>query len=225
MWDAIKDTAQLFYHISGVGLLLLGIYAARQVLHSAGQLSVSKQKLAVLKKQLEVNESNIKLQEKDLALRKEELDRSAKVSASEVVSSYMNDFLPNANKVCMEWEKQGLSNYEGTVNKDFFHGNLKQNEIQMATDKFNTDGFIASMNMLESISAQVILGVADSDTAFHSIGRSFCHEVSVSYDALCLIRKYRRFNHWGNIVSLYNTWTEALNAEEENNDDSSQPIE
>jgi hypothetical protein len=68
------------------------------------------------------------------------------------------------------------------------------------------------MNCLESIATPIIAGVANGDSAFTAIGKSFCHSVNFFWFEYSYFRTddKKEYDSYANTISLYGIWRKKL---------------
>lgn len=74
------------------------------------------------------------------------------------------------------------------------------------------DFFLEQMNTLESLSAPLVSGVADSDSAFNSIGRTFCDSVESLWFNYVFYRSFVTddCNYFPSTIKLYDIWKSKI---------------
>lgn len=158
----------------------------------------------------------IKLLKIDLLSRSE---RSAKEKAIEASNMYFNEFIPTYNKFFKEMLAKGMKSYDGPI------GDFKAEEFEAAgKEQAKIDGYkritlfiwAESINRLESIAAYFVTGVADEETGFKVIGRTFVDTIRTNYDILTLLQNQagKGKNYYSNIIELYRVWAPRFSERE-----------
>jgi hypothetical protein len=146
----------------------------------------------------------------DISLRNE---RAAKERAIEAVTRYLSDYVPKSNKVYHAQKEQGLHLYSGPVG-DFSFESIPKPLVSRALKRGENTVYLPALNELEAISAYFTTGVADEQTGFQIIGRSFCASAEQLYDIIALCRTDKANAYWNNIVRLHQIWRPRLSQAE-----------
>jgi hypothetical protein len=154
----------------------------------------------------------IRLMQTDMKMR---ADRAAKERAIGLCSDYLLEYVQLANDSDKEFEKKNLKRYTGPVG-DFTPQSIPAEWVDKGDflKRLKDRSWLSSMNRLESIAAGFTTGVADEETGFGIIGRTFCHTVKHRYDLIAGCRFESADPYWNNIVQLYLTWSPRLNKAE-----------
>ncbi len=145
--------------------------------------------------------------------------RAAREKAIEATSYYLNEFVPQYNKVWTRWQKAGLGSYEGRVDSDFDFDSLPSDVRERGLKRFKM--FIGSnaFNAMELVASYFTTGVADEEVGFHIIGRSYCGTVGSNYDVLAICHSTEgsakaKSRFYMPIIELYRTWSARLSKDE-----------
>jgi hypothetical protein len=77
-----------------------------------------------------------------------------------------------------------------------------------------TLSLLPALNELNHIAAAFAYGVADDDTGFVIIGRSYCNAIERLYVPLSFSRSEGSCAYWEPIVKVYRTWSSRLSRKE-----------
>lgn len=147
---------------------------------------------------------------KDMRLRSE---RAAMEKAIDTCERHLSVFIPLSLKSSMTFEANKLpSFYDGTAGNFMKNSIPKElNEISLKRYSCSFD-WVAALNQLESIAATFMSGVADEQTAFRIIGRTYCSSVESYYDLIAISRpeSITAHQYWSNTVELYLLWRPRL---------------
>ena len=135
-------------------------------------------------------------------------ERAAKEKAVEFADRYMSIYVPLSSKVYDERKAANLPSYGGPIG-DFTAADLLNLDQKIVRARFAL-GWLPALNALESIASAFVTGVADEQTGFSIMGRSFCATVAIQYDIICVCRDDDACRHWESIVSLYCLWSSRL---------------
>lgn len=151
---------------------------------------------------------------KDSRARNERLAREKAIDAS---TRYLSRYVDLCNTEFGKREETGFSPHRGEVG-DFLASSLDIKVAgRAAAHMEKTSWSLAHLNELEAISSYFVSGVADEETGFGIIGRSFCHTVRDYYVVISLLRGDDQVQpYWHNIVQLYRLWAPRLTRREFN---------
>jgi hypothetical protein len=142
---------------------------------------------------------------KDISVRNE---RAAKEKAIEYAERYLTVYVKASDKFDVEVRAGKLPDFKGTIG-NFDILSLSNEERERARARTNLV-WLDSANILNSIAAAYITGVADEQTGFRIIGRSYVFAVKSMYDILCILRTDRGQKYMSAIVELYEIWAPRL---------------
>ena len=150
--------------------------------------------------------------------------------ASDLIGQYLGSFVSlthksyeyeKNNKLLTIWPKQRLINFtfeeaEAKVSSKILkHAYAQYEEINSnhpILSAYNLD----EMNMLEMIANPFVAGVADCDSAFKSIGKSFCFSVESLWFHYISVRlnANRDLNFFSSTIELYDMWKSKIEKNE-----------
>jgi hypothetical protein len=142
----------------------------------------------------------------DIRLRNE---RASKERAIEAASRYLKDYVSALSAHNQNTQEKELDSYSGPIG-DFTLKSLPAPMLERALERFGSDSILPALNELEAIAAYFTTGVADEQTGFRIIGRTFCHSVEDYYDIIACCRTEKAQPYWYNIVRLYRMWRPRL---------------
>ena len=149
----------------------------------------------------------IRLLKMDIRLRTE---RAAKEKAIEAAQSYLNSYTILSGVFTYECHAQKMTAWEGGIS-DFTANSIRSNKYaSIAAKRFAIKSWLPAINMLDSIAATYVTGVADEQTGFAIIGRTFCATVEHNYDIISFCRVHDAHSYFQSIVTLYQTWAPRL---------------
>jgi hypothetical protein len=152
----------------------------------------------------------VTLLKRDIRIRTE---RSSKEKAIEFASRYLNTYTQLDGRFSNTCRTAQLQSYDGEIG-DFTSASIYKNKRQLllTTKRYELESWLPAMNELETIAAAFTTGVADEQTGFRIIGRSFCISVKSEYDLIALSRQkvITSNDYWRNIVELYKIWSPRL---------------
>lgn len=138
-------------------------------------------------------------------------DRAGRESAVHECQRYLCEFCKK-NSFYNYIASNKIALYTGPIG-DFTLGSLKGMDPELLKKRF--DGpWLEEMNILDSISATFVHGLADEEVGFKIIGKTFCHSVQDRYDILASVRDATNVNYYESVVALYKIWSARLSAEE-----------
>lgn len=141
-------------------------------------------------------------------------DRSAKERAIEYASRFLRDYVEISRPYTTARIAAGLPTYRGPIG-DFTPGSIPAENFEDAKRRILVEPhFIYGMNELAVVAAAFSSGVADEQTGFEIIGRTYCATVASHYDLLSLARRELASNHYEPIVRLYRLWAPRLTKSE-----------
>jgi hypothetical protein len=151
----------------------------------------------------------VTLLKKDIRIRTE---RAAKERAIEFASRYLNTHSQLSGQFSSDCEAAQLPEHYGGEIGDFTSASLQEQQCSVARKRYDVASWLPAMNELETISAAFTTGVADEETGFSIIGRSFCGTVYSDYDLIAFSRLgvVTSNDYWRNIVELYKLWSPRL---------------
>jgi hypothetical protein len=149
----------------------------------------------------------IRLMQTDMKVR---ADRAAKEKAISLCADYLMEYVKLSNECFRQFQEKKLASYTGPIG-DFSPKSipvpwLKEHLLK----RYEMRCWTPAMNRLESIAAGFTTGVADEETGFAIIGRTFCHTVAEQYDLIAGSRSDQSCQYWSNIVEIYRTWSPRL---------------
>jgi hypothetical protein len=150
----------------------------------------------------------IGLLKKDIRLRNE---RAAKENAIQNGRRYLCSYVNLLSTFISEYRAANLNHYSGPIGS-FTAESVLPGGKESWGKRYGLESWLPAMNELESISAAFISGVADEQTGFQIIGRSFCRSVEANYDLIAFSRSPGEAAqpYWRNIVELYRLWSPRL---------------
>ncbi len=112
---------------------------------------------------------------------------------TELYDLYFDDFLDSKNIVKI---KNAFKNY---------------NDISESHNELSTL-FLKEMNMLETFATPFVNDVADDETGFGAVGKSYCSSVESLWFRFAVLRnkKNKQFNHFNNSTQLYKKWSNRI---------------
>ena len=125
----------------------------------------------------------------------------------EACERYFEQYVPLANKY--RDDRGSIPVYSGPIG-DFTEASLLDEHIGQVVERYKLLSWTAALNRLESLSASLCSGVADEQTAFAIMGRSFCSTVEHHYDLLAMSRPDATCPHYEMTVQLYLLWQPRL---------------
>jgi hypothetical protein len=146
----------------------------------------------------------------DIRLRNE---RASKEKAIEYSLRYLTNYVELNNKFYTECENKKLQLYNGPIGV-FSKDSIPPQMREMALKKFSLFTWLPCMNELLAIASAFTTGVADEQTGFLIIGRSFCISIQSHYDIISFPRDNRANDYYQNIVNLYLVWSPRLSKAE-----------
>lgn len=152
----------------------------------------------------------LKIMKRDMMIR---IERAAKEKAIEYATRYLSIYTQLSDKYTHEYGKKELSAFEGEIGS-FTKSALTAPQIETAMKRISILSWMPAMNELEAIAAAFMTGVADEQTGFKIIGKTFCSTVALKYDILCFCRKGGPHDFYQNIVDLYLLWSPRLSKAE-----------
>ena len=99
--------------------------------------------------------------------------------------------------------------YGGTIG-DFSPDSISVELKEMASKRESQFIMNDPLNMLDSLAATFVSGVADEKTGFSIIGGAFCGTVAAQYDIICLSRSRYKYGPFSNLIELYQIWSARL---------------
>lgn len=195
-FNYLHNYLELFYFLSGIGLLFIGIFGLKQ-------LQLVKTQIAIAKKEIKVNSQR----------------ESALLSAKQC-EVFARSFLPKIAEIQDKMDNVGLDEFKGEIkdfkydenffinNSDFFHTWEEKDE-----DKTITREIANLLNEFEAFSVYFTKQIADESIAFQSIGDTFCSTVEgYCYPFITLLGENNQ--SYANIIELYFLWKDRRRAEE-----------
>lgn len=137
--------------------------------------------------------------------------RSAREKALEACDRYFEKYVGLANTYLKE--RESLEAYEGAIG-DFSKGSISDEWMPHALNRFRVFSWTSALNQLESIAAYFCTEVADEQSAYPIIGRSFVKTVELHYDLIALSRPSPASPYYASTVRLYGTWKARLQHDE-----------
>jgi hypothetical protein len=102
--------------------------------------------------------------------------------------------------------------YDGDIG-DFMFSGMDRKGQDSGLKKMGIDAYRPAFNHLEAIASRFTTGIADENTGFSIIGRSYCATVEDNYDFIAGCRDVDdTAPYWKNIVELYSWWRPRLEA-------------
>jgi hypothetical protein len=147
----------------------------------------------------------------DMRLRNE---RAAKERAIEASQTYLNTYTALSGKAFRDFEARKLKPWPNTVGDFSRQSILASKDREIAIKRFELTSWLAAINVLESVAATYVSGVADEATGFSIIGRTFCATVEDNYDLISMGRAHAQNSYFESIVRLYRTWAPRLERED-----------
>jgi hypothetical protein len=144
--------------------------------------------------------------QRDIRIRNQ---RAAAEKAIDASDRYLCHFVPVQATNFDERRSRKLSSYNGPIG-DFTPESIPKGLFDECHSRLKLDSWLPSMNILESIAAGFVAGVADEQTGFRVVGRTFCSAVEECYDIIALCRMEKTNASWTNIVELYWIWRPRL---------------
>lgn len=137
--------------------------------------------------------------------------RTAREKALEACDRYFEKYVSLANAYLED--RKDLPSYSGSIG-DFSRTSIPQDWEQHAAARFKIFSWTDAMNQLESIAAYFCTQVADEQSAYPIIGRSFVRTVELHYDLLALSRPNPTSPYYASTVALYTLWKARLQYDE-----------
>jgi len=147
---------------------------------------------------------------KDMRLRNE---RAAKERAIEYATRYLTRYVELSRIPFSEMQKQKMKSYDGAIG-DFTRSSLPTPMTDEIKKRLTLPGQLDVNNELLVIAAAFVTGVADEQTGFEIIGRTFCGAVESGYDTIAFFRNKKVHNYFEHIVILYRLWSPRLTRDE-----------
>ncbi len=142
--------------------------------------------------------------------------RCRKERAIDMADKYLRDTVDKCNKLFNLKKKLGVS---FKVRKNISKFKFEINDCMWMNDDCNWDLVVTSMlicNDLELISSSFVSGIADEETGFSIIGRSFCSTVEDNYDVLSIAYGNKAYPPYKNVIELYGIWSPRIRVGELN---------
>lgn len=140
-------------------------------------------------------------------------ERAAKEHAIEYSSRWLNTYVPLETEFLDEWIAANLRIYDGPIG-DWSSGSIPAGYRQNTDGRLQLRTWLPQLNELLAISSAFISGVADEETGFGIIGRSFCADIEDKYDLVSYYRKEVAHPVFQPIVDLYRIWRPRLSRAE-----------
>lgn len=137
--------------------------------------------------------------------------RTAREKALEACDRYFEKYVALANAYLED--RKDLPSYTGPIG-DFSRTSIPQSWEQQALSRFKIFSWTHAMNQLESIAAYFCTQVADEQSAYPIIGRSFVRTVELHYDLLANSRPTPASPYYASTVKLYKLWKARLQHDE-----------
>jgi hypothetical protein len=148
---------------------------------------------------------------KDLSMR---VERAAKEKAIEYSGRYLTTFVPLMDAYDRDCAESKIPRYRGPIG-DFSPSSIPpEYERHLKRLLLEPRSLLPAVNELNHIAAAFAYGVADDNTGFEIIGRTFCSVVASLYAVLASLRSAGSCAYWEPIVKLYRTWSARLSRTE-----------
>jgi hypothetical protein len=135
------------------------------------------------------------------------LERAAKERAIEYSSRYLTEYrrltMYQIDKIKV------FPSYKGpgpNQNSEFSKKSLDAKILNAALLRWSDFRWLPAMNELQVIASAFVTGVADEETGFKIIGRTFLGAVESSYDLLCIANDGKSNGYYSSIIQLYKCW-------------------
>ncbi|MEK7074353.1 MAG: hypothetical protein AAB968_01150 [Patescibacteria group bacterium] len=181
-----KDVLELISYFSQAGLLIVGIFALRQI-------RIAKQDIAIRSKRESIilAANQIEYLRKEFFLKMGRLNQIYEsINGMKAPKHRFENFLLKE----LNDERSKIANIiqkslKSLENKEF---NLLVQEL---------------MNLLEGFSVYFIEGVADEQVAFKPLGQVFCDFIEENFFIYCVQRDQEKMNYFDNTIALYKLWS------------------
>jgi hypothetical protein len=148
----------------------------------------------------------LKLIQEDMLIRSR---RAASEKALEATLRYFEQYVPKSGALFKARNDKNIPPYKGSIGDFSFESLTEEQKTVIAKQATLVEG-LPTLNELEFISAFFVSGVADEETGFRIIGRTFCSTVETHYGLIALFRRHKAQAYWSNIVDLYHLWRPRL---------------
>ena len=143
--------------------------------------------------------------------------RAAREKAIEASNRYLIETVRADAALFDEYKQKGIKTaYEGPIGDMTFKSLPASWYKNSGKFRFESDKVLPFLNSLQMVSSAFTSGVADSETGFKIIGRTFCASVQMRYDLICMCRHIEGAEHdyFDSIRTLYLAWSSKLTAAE-----------
>jgi hypothetical protein len=187
--SSLRPIFELLYFASGVGLLIVGLFALRQISLAKTNILVRSSREAAA-----IAASQCERYHKDIIPLWDKFDL---IRAERGIPDYnltIGDFtLEHVHDLGEAWPCKWLT---------------KMNDREFAALCVET------FNALESFAVYFTEGVGNERIAFESVGKTFCNNVVQCYPMVAVVRRRGGSNYYNNIVKLFELWYPRLAGEE-----------